>query len=182
MADGISSELTGGTFKDCPILAALGRLLNELAHSEPGLKSATPFGSVLNWLAEQMENAIESAFYCPENWKCGPLPVGPGRVGKINGRNPINYKLAGKTHPAGVRFTESGFPDFSPFARVRVELKGLTGNYTKVAAIANRAAGLKSTPKNMVWHHVEDGKTMLLIPKEIHQAVRHTGNAAILRE
>ncbi len=84
-------------------------------------------------------------------------------------------------HPSGVRFTAEGFPDFSPFAKARVELKGLTGNYAKDAAMANKAVGLRATPENMVWHHVEDARTMLLVPKDIHSAVRHTGGSAILR-
>jgi len=33
----------------------------------------------------------------------------------------------------------------------------------------------------MVWHHVEDGKTMLLIPKDIHKAAAHTGGIAVIR-
>ncbi|MYM59083.1 hypothetical protein GTG28_07590 [Vibrio sp. OCN044] len=38
-----------------------------------------------------------------------------------------------------------------------------------------------STPSGHVWHHVENGKTMQLISKDIHNAARHTGGAAILR-
>ncbi|MCC8399132.1 MAG: HNH endonuclease [Rickettsia endosymbiont of Platyusa sonomae] len=34
----------------------------------------------------------------------------------------------------------------------------------------------------MTWHHVEDGKTMQLVPEELHIKVRHTGGAALLRE
>lgn len=93
----------------------------------------------------------------------------------------MNYRWAGETHPSGVRFTAEGFPDFSPFAKARVELNGLTGNYVKDAALANKAVGLKATPKDMVWHHVEDAGTMMLIPKDIHNAVRHTGGAAVIR-
>jgi len=45
----------------------------------------------------------------------------------------------------------------------------------------NEAVGLKHTPAGMVWHHVEDGKTMLLIPKDIHKAAAHTGGIAVIR-
>ncbi|WP_410478191.1 HNH endonuclease [Pseudomonas syringae group sp. J309-1] len=99
----------------------------------------------------------------------------------INGRKPMNNQYAGSTHPSGVKFNKQGFPDFSPYAKVQVEIKGLTGNYTKDAAMANKAAGLKGTPDGYVWHHVEDAKTMQLITKEIHNAARHTGGAAVLR-
>jgi hypothetical protein len=35
--------------------------------------------------------------------------------------------------------------------------------------MANRAVGLARTPPDMLWHHVEDAETMLLIPKEIQR-------------
>ncbi|WP_080484592.1 HNH endonuclease [Pseudomonas syringae] len=47
--------------------------------------------------------------------------------------------------------------------------------------MANKAVGLNSTPDRYVWHHVENAKAMQLIPKDIHNATRHTGGAAILR-
>ncbi|HWM84279.1 MAG TPA: HNH endonuclease, partial [Kofleriaceae bacterium] len=99
----------------------------------------------------------------------------------VNGRRPINWRYAGRTHPSGVRFTAEGFPDFNPHAVARTRLSGLTGKYKVDAARANKAVGLDETPDQMVWHHVEDGETMLLIPKAIHNAVRHTGGSAIIR-
>ena len=47
--------------------------------------------------------------------------------------------------------------------------------------MVNKAMNFPSTPKNHVWHHVEDGATMQLVPKEIHNATRHTGGAAVIR-
>ncbi len=99
----------------------------------------------------------------------------------INGRKPINSEYAGKTHPSGVKFTEQGFPDFRPHAKAEVELDNLTGHYPTDAARANQAVGLSKTPDDYVWHHVEDGRTLQLIPKKIHRAARHTGGAAIIR-
>ena len=100
---------------------------------------------------------------------------------QAGGRNPINSQYAGKTHPSGVRFTKEGFPDFSPHAKAQVEIQGLTGNYAKDAAMANRAVGLSKTPDGFVWHHVEDRVTMQLVPQPIHNAARHTGGAAVIR-
>ncbi|WP_413793943.1 MULTISPECIES: two-partner secretion domain-containing protein [unclassified Pseudomonas] len=114
----------------------------------------------------------------------GGTSVGKGSADNtllINGRKPINSQYAGATHPSGVKFNEQGFPDFSPYAKAQVDIKGLTGNYAKDAAMANKSVGIKSTPKGYVWHHVENAKTMLLIPKDIHNAARHTGGAAVLR-
>ena len=47
--------------------------------------------------------------------------------------------------------------------------------------MANQAVGLSSTPDGYVWHHVEDGKTMQLVPQDIHSQVGHTGGAAVIR-
>ena len=80
-----------------------------------------------------------------------------------------------------MKFNQQGFPDFSPYAKTKPEIKGLTGNDAKDAAMANKGVGLKSTPSKCVWHHVENAKTMQLVPKDIHNAARHTGGAAILR-
>ncbi|WP_196479972.1 HNH endonuclease [Burkholderia pseudomultivorans] len=38
-----------------------------------------------------------------------------------------------------------------------------------------------SHPDGYVWHHVENVKTMFLIPQDLHNAVRHTGGAAVLQ-
>lgn len=47
--------------------------------------------------------------------------------------------------------------------------------------MANRAIGLENTPNGYVWHHVEDGTTMQLVPQAVHQSARHTGGAAVIR-
>lgn len=117
-----------------------------------------------------------------------------GGIPNIGGRRPRNSKWAGKIYdgktwtedvaakyPKGVRFTEQGFPDFSPYAKARVQVDDLTNKYGPDAAAANRAVGLPSTPKGYTWHHVEDGRTMMLIPKDLHNAVPHTGGAAVIR-
>lgn len=117
-----------------------------------------------------------------------------GKIPTIGGRKPINSRYAGGTHPAGVPFTEQGFPDFSEHAEAELEIDGLTGNYETDADVANellkndplaaeRYPELKNgeTPEGMVWHHVEDGRTMQLIPRDIHNKVRHTGGSAVIR-
>jgi hypothetical protein len=108
--------------------------------------------------------------------------VQPGsKVPTIDGRRPINSEYAGGVHPSGIRYNEYGFPDFSPVAKAAVQIKGLTGVYSKDAAMANQAVGLSRTPNGFVWHHVEDGLTMQLIPTAIHNATRHTGGSAVIR-
>jgi hypothetical protein len=99
----------------------------------------------------------------------------------VNGRAPINSKYAGGVHPSGVEFTAEGFPNFGPFSKAEVQIKGLTGNVTKDSALANQAMGYPSTPKGFTWHHVEDASTMQLVPSSLHELVRHTGGAAVIR-
>jgi RHS repeat-associated protein len=128
----------------------------------------------------------------------GVSPVllgGVGAIRAVGGALPRNSGWAGRTYsgsqwtddlarqyPNGVRFTEQGFPDFSPYALAQVRPQGLTfTNYRIDAALANRAAGFRSTPAGYVWHHVEDARTMLLIPQDLHSAIRHTGGVAVFR-
>ena len=109
----------------------------------------------------------------------------------IGGRKPINSQYAGATYPPeklpaavrqkypdSVRFTPDGFPDFSPYAIARPEIK-FTGDYDLDFKAANAKAGLTETPKGYTWHHHQDGKTMQLVPTDLHQAVRHTGGMAV---
>jgi hypothetical protein len=111
----------------------------------------------------------------------------------IGGRFPINSKYAGTIMPAsalppklrakypnGVKFTSDGFPDFSPYAIKTVKPKALTGNRGIDENKANASAGLSATPPNCTWHHHEDGVTMQLVPADLHDAVRHTGGAAVI--
>ena len=107
--------------------------------------------------------------------------VASNELATVGGRKPINSKYAGGTHPSGVEFSTRGFAVFGPHAVATVQIEGLTGNYGKDSALANLAAGLASTPDGYVWHHVEDTKTMELVPQDIHNTVRHTGGAAVIR-
>lgn len=99
----------------------------------------------------------------------------------IGGRLPINSQFAGRVHPSGVEFTKQGFPNFGPHSVAEVEIKGLTGEIRVDSKLANDALGYPSTPDGFTWHHVEDGQTMQLVPQELHEATRHTGGAAVIR-
>ncbi|MDB2140062.1 HNH endonuclease [Clostridium butyricum] len=47
---------------------------------------------------------------------------------------------------------------------------------------ANEAPGFSSTPKGYTWHHVEDGRTLILVPSDLHGEIRHTGGASLIRK
>ena len=62
-----------------------------------------------------------------------------------------------------------------------VEVTGLNGEHGHDSGKANKAVGYKETPDGYTWHHHEDGKTMELVPKDLHDAIKHTGGASKLR-
>jgi hypothetical protein len=86
-----------------------------------------------------------------------------------------NGHLAGSTHPkTGIPFDKSGHPDFSGVAMAEVTIKQ-TGKRGGDFRAANEAAGLKKTPEGYTWHHHQDGKTMQLVPRDVHAQTGHTG-------
>ena len=121
--------------------------------------------------------------------------VPPGVRRLPSGRYPQNFEYAGRTYngrlwteklaakyPDGVRFTDDGFPDFSPYAIATVIFESnFVGDYSIDPARANQESGLAREPEGFTWHHHQDKKTMHLIPKELHQAVRHAGGASLMK-
>lgn len=103
-------------------------------------------------------------------------------------------------YPEGVEFTTasngSQYPRFEkwakatatfdlPTAEAALNHTGLSGNYYWDAKLANAQCGFKQTPAGYVWHHVEDMKTMILIPQDLHSVAMggmpHTGGASLIR-
>lgn len=121
----------------------------------------------------------------------------PDSVEKINDRYPINADFAGQKfpldklpehirekYPDSVMFDEQGFARFEPYTYVdetgklyRVELDIITGG-EKDIDYANKAMGVTDTPEGHMWHHIEHTKIVIAVPKDIHEAVRHTGGRA----
>ena len=126
----------------------------------------------------------------------------------VNGRKPINSAYTGKVfggptigpdspptwtadvaakYPNGVRFTGEGFPDVTPCSLADVKVLGLIGNRAVDAGLANEAlakelrlGSVPQTPESYLWHHVEDGTTMMLVAEDLHSAVRHIGGGAVI--
>jgi hypothetical protein len=103
-----------------------------------------------------------------------PPSRAPPGVATINGKAPMNSKLAGQTLSNGVKYNSRGFPDFSPHAKntVKIDMKG---NRTTDFKEANKQAGYDKTPDGYTWHHHEDMKTMELVPKDLHNSTPHSG-------
>lgn len=103
-------------------------------------------------------------------------------------------------YPQGVEFTKGSdgesYPRFEKWAKATVKFKtpdkasalnhtGLSGDYWYDAKLANAQCGYTKTPMGYVWHHVEDMKTMLLIPQDLHSVyfggMYHSGGAKLIR-
>ncbi|MBK9259822.1 MAG: HNH endonuclease [Polyangiaceae bacterium] len=91
-----------------------------------------------------------------------------------------NAHLAGKVHPkTKVPFDKDGYPDFRAAGVVKKEVKiKFTGDRKRDFKLANEKAGWKEHPKDHTWHHHQDGETMQLVPKGIHEQTGHTGGFA----
>jgi hypothetical protein len=90
-----------------------------------------------------------------------------------------------RDYPNGIRFSRAGYPIFTPHAEVHLPIEGLKGNEERFEHdedLANEAAGFDETPDGYTWHHVEDGRTMELVPTNLHRSVQHTGGAAAIPE
>ena len=81
-----------------------------------------------------------------------------------------------------ILMTKTGSPIFDKYAIGRVVSDYLTGDSAADIALANQLHhGTNKTPVGYTWHHLEDGKTMILIPYDLHHAYKHTGGADLLR-
>ena len=78
-------------------------------------------------------------------------------------------------------YSKEGYPDFSEFTHPE---------YSKPVPIkmtGNEKIGLSGSkpPTGYTWHHMEDGKNMLLVERQIHDCsiggFPHTGGASIIR-
>jgi hypothetical protein len=112
------------------------------------------------------------------------------------GEAPVNGKFAGQrvffrdaevaaAYPDGVYYNLHGYPDFTPYAKHEIDLP-TTGDRDLDIRLANKAFensgdslwnGVRpgKTPPGLTWHHVEDGRTMQLVPRKVHSSASHTG-------
>ena len=87
-------------------------------------------------------------------------------------------------YPNGAQFTGEGFLDLAPYASEKVKITIIDGA-TKDFSLADKVAGYtraKPRPKNMTWHHVDELGNMQLVPRDLHDAIRHTGGVARNKE
>jgi rubrerythrin len=82
-----------------------------------------------------------------------------------------------------IMFNSAGFPIFDEFAIARLDLTGIIdGGLNDIPQANNIHHGANFRIPNYTWHHLEDGKTLILIPYDLHHEVKHTGGASLLRD
>ena len=135
----------------------------------------------------------------------GSLPINHEFAGKAISVDSIDAQLSNAKLPAEtraklqrlrkvmvehgiqeIRYTEAGYPDFSPFAYekngvkadVEIYLRGRRGK-DDLAADARFGEMVGDpdfeAPDGFTWHHSEQVGRMLLVPTGIHDAFKHTG-------
>jgi hypothetical protein len=129
-----------------------------------------------------------------------PYPPVNTNIPLISGKKPKNYEFAGQTYRTrsgyDVPFDQNGFPDMDGFSARTVRINNMNGTNHADFAKANMEAFGVADPyyhltvnngqyRNYTWHHHQDTKSMMLVPKAINNlvdgGVPHTGGAAIIR-
>jgi len=88
--------------------------------------------------------------------------------------NGLEHIFEGIKYTNGIKFKSNGYPDFAPYVynKKQFDIQGLKGTYEGGDfAKADKLAGIDQTfreTNNLTWHHVENGKTMQLVPKDIN--------------
>jgi RHS repeat-associated protein len=102
-------------------------------------------------------------------WHPDPNTARGREVLKATGGRPVQFK--------------NGFPDFSPFAKVKPVTIDMVPDHRKDFRAAGEKSGVgHPPPKGYTWHHHEDCKTMILVPKAINNGVPHTGGHSIKKK
>ncbi|MDR7335406.1 RHS repeat-associated core domain-containing protein [Roseateles asaccharophilus] len=149
-------------------LGAMKSLQREMQDS--GISMADSERVALNALISQVSVLLGDAHSASQSGAAALIGVGPIVAGKLR-----NAHLAGRNHPrTGVPFDRDGYPDFSGFAVITVQIKQ-TGSRAGDFRAANAKAGYTTTPKDYSWHHHQDGVTMQLVPSDIHAITGHHG-------
>ncbi len=122
----------------------------------------------------------------------------------IKGKNPINYNKRGQIVRTNtgydVPINEFGFPDFRQWTKRKTngdaysytfELGELNGDHDLDFQAINKKMGFGDSKDahlsqfpDYTWHHHEDGKTLMLVPKKLNNpssgGLSHTGGKAVI--
>ena len=147
----------------------------------------TYFVGVFAWLVHNVAKcATELAKRLPKN--AGEWLGNAGESLWKSTKSAVNKVTKGD----GVPF-KNGYPDFSKWSKGKMRFKDLDGTskdfdkvYERVAkqkGLKNKTQGKKYLKdKGLTPHHHQDGKTIELIPTNLHKNIPHSGGASKLRK
>ena len=116
------------------------------------------------------------------SWRNAPNPdkwINRGGSITQHRNGSVTYKnAAGQS----IKYSADGVPNFKPHSVAETQLpNGFTSRGADFRA-ANNATGYSQhgsrSPPGHTWHHTNDGKTMQLIPRQLHRQFRHSGGFA----
>ena len=134
--------------------------------------------------------AAAESWIRPKNWRLPKNGTWSGTPGDSI-FTPANPKHLGLKPGQKITFKQ-GLPDFSPYATDKFEVPGLTGVHAVDMPIIHQEAalryGLPSPNAAKSWlsrmgltpHHA-GGNSVELVPTQLHDGVRHSGGAVLLR-
>jgi hypothetical protein len=120
----------------------------------------------------------------------------PTNASKYAGKEmPLSDELKNKYDFESVSFTPEGYPDFEKMMRdndikmykpdqpVKIKMSG--DSDLDIAEANFQTTGFRTKKpegfEDYTWHHSHDGKTMILVPTDLHKYVKHFGGDAITR-
>ena len=103
-------------------------------------------------------------------------------------RYSAEIEVLGQRRRVSVEYPD-GYPDFTPFMTHPSGVRSVEIEMTGRGRIDNRRANIaagypewgEAAPDGWVWHHVEDARTMQLVPRNINRAFGHQGGASTAR-
>lgn len=115
---------------------------------------------------------------------------------QLNNNTPVNAIFNAIQTPTGnnanyikqkygdILYNSAGYPIFDKYSIARLEILDLTGldDGLDIARANFIHHGANYNIPGYTWHHIEDGKTLILIPTDLHEAYRHSGGASLLRD
>ncbi|AVR78684.1 hypothetical protein NM96_04400 [Neisseria mucosa] len=164
--------------------------INVYIYAPNPIEWVDPFG-----LASKSSFAVRHGPSAPQKIN-GKFPINSCFAGKTMTMKDVNQNIL-KKYPGlsskyqhGVPFNMMGFPDFSRYAIRTVNLPGGFISDSKDFSQANRIAFGNSNNykdkgnmiidgKRYIWHHTEKNGKIQLIPYDLHDAIKHTGGAAV---
>lgn len=109
---------------------------------------------------------------------------------KVGIVDPKEASRLNELYPNGIKFSTQGFPDFEPVAfkyngkTMKVDLKQIYRGTTDDYDLAEKQFKLQNPGYSGIdgtWHHIENTTILIKLPREVHNFIKHTGGAAIVR-